>query len=158
VHAFRLIEATGTHEHAARLWAAVYLHDIARVHDGRCHVHGENAVKRLPSLPQVRSLFARGGVKDDDFPMIETAVVCHCKPPEPLPADPHYQLTALLKDADGLDRVRLGDLDPGYLRHEQARGMIGFAQRLFDETDGVLEPGQAYFERLWPIARRIAGE
>jgi hypothetical protein len=157
VHAFRLIEATGAQEYAARLWAAVYLHDIARTHDGRCYVHGANAVKRLPSLPDVRALFARGGVTDDDFPMIEAAVVHHCQPPEPSPGDPHYRLTALLKDADGLDRVRLGDLNPGLLRHPQARAMVDFAQQLFDETDGVLAPAPGYFEHLWPIARRIAG-
>ena len=34
VHAFRLIAATGFVEETARLWAAVYLHDIARLHDG----------------------------------------------------------------------------------------------------------------------------
>jgi hypothetical protein len=44
VHAFRLIEATGWTEEAPRLWAAVYLHDIARTHDGLCFVHGTRAV------------------------------------------------------------------------------------------------------------------
>ena len=34
VHGFRLIEATGWKEEAPRLWAAIYLHDIARTHDG----------------------------------------------------------------------------------------------------------------------------
>jgi HD superfamily phosphodiesterase len=34
IHALRLIEATGFTECACALWAAVYLHDIARVHDG----------------------------------------------------------------------------------------------------------------------------
>lgn len=157
VHAFRLIEATsGAQEYAARLWAAVYLHDIARQHDGRCYVHGENAVKRLSSLPDVRELLRSGGVKEDDLPAIETAVIHHCKPDELPPTHEHYRLTALLKDADGLDRVRLGDLNAQYLRHEEARGMIGFAQRLFDSTDDVLEPGADYFAQLWPIAERLA--
>ncbi len=35
VHAFRLVEATGFNHEMPRLWAAVYLHDIARRHDGR---------------------------------------------------------------------------------------------------------------------------
>jgi hypothetical protein len=35
VHAFCLLEATGWSEEAPRLWAAVYLHDIARTHDER---------------------------------------------------------------------------------------------------------------------------
>lgn len=37
---------------------------------------------------------------------------------------PHWPLIALLKDADGLDRVRLGDLDPRYLRYPESRGMV----------------------------------
>jgi hypothetical protein len=64
-------------------------------------------------------------------------------------------LTALLKDADGLDRVRLGDLDPRYLRHEQARSMVGFAERLYAHTEGSLRPSPDYFARLWPAVLRL---
>src|SRR5580704_8430658 len=77
VHAFRLLEATGWSEEAPRLWAAVYLHDIARTHDGRCSRHGADAMKRLETLPQVRELFAQGGVQDSDYALIHTAVVHH---------------------------------------------------------------------------------
>jgi hypothetical protein len=42
-------------------------------------------------------------------------------------------MTSALKDADGLDRVRLGDLDPRYLRSPQGRDMIAFVQGLFEE-------------------------
>jgi hypothetical protein len=44
VHAFRLIAATGFVEDTAQLWAAVYLHDIARRHDDV--VVRENDVER----------------------------------------------------------------------------------------------------------------
>src|SRR6476660_7026349 len=77
VHAFRLIEATGWTTEAPRLWAAVYLHDLARTHDGVCYRHGGDAMKKFETLPDVRELFARGGVKDDDYPFIHTAVVQH---------------------------------------------------------------------------------
>jgi hypothetical protein len=118
VHAFRLLEATGWPEEAPRLWAAVYLHDIARTHDGRCYRHGGDAMKRLETLPQVRELFAQGGVHDGDYALIRTAVVHHSLPNELDRNHPHWRLTSLLKDADGLDRVRLGDLlgDSGILR------------------------------------------
>ena len=155
VHASRLIAATGWSEEAPRLWAAVYLHDIARTHDGNCVVHGSKAVARLGSLPQVRDLFARGGVEDSDYAAIKTAVVYHCHPKEIDRNHPHYRLTSLLKDADGLDRVRLGDLDPSYLRNRQALEMIGFAQILFDETDGVVPPGAGHFATLWSEALRV---
>ena len=63
--------------------------------------------------------------------------------------------TALLKDADGLDRVRLGDLDPRYLRHPESKGMVDFAQTLFDATDGVIATGPAHFEQLLAAAKRL---
>lgn len=153
VHAFRLLEATGAHHLAPALWAAVYLHDIARRHDGRCRRHGADAWARLADLPEVQSLFSRGGVKESDYPAIETAVTEHCRSEVP-PDHPHRELAALLKDADGLDRVRLYDLDPGFLRHAQAVAMVPFAERLFSETDPRLERGPDYFERLWPEADR----
>ncbi len=158
VHAFRLVEATGLVEEAPRLWAAVYLHDLSRTHDGRCYRHGTHAAQRLATLPEVRALFARGGVTRDDYPAIETAVVQHCLPTELDPRHPHHKLTTLLKDADGLDRVRLGDLNPHLLRYDETCAMIPFAQELFDQTDDVLMPGADYFPKLWKIAVRISAD
>jgi hypothetical protein len=66
-------------------------------------------------------------------------------------------LTSLLKDADGLDRVRLGDLDPRRLRNPQARDMIAFAEALFEETDGIVPVGPAHFAALWSEATRLLG-
>ena len=156
VHAFRLIEATGWADEAPRLWAAVYLHDLARTHDGRCFVHGERAMEKLETLPQLFDLFASGGVTPQDYAAIRTAVVHHCKPQELDRVHEHWRLASLLKDADGLDRVRLSDLDPAYLRHEQSREMVVFAERLFEHTDDAIEPGPDYFARLWPEALRLA--
>jgi hypothetical protein len=154
VHALRLVAATGFVRETARLWAAVYLHDIARRHDGRCTRHGEDAWVRLATLPDLEALFARGGVHEEDYPAIEFAVTIHCSG-EPSPSDPHYRLAALLKDADGLDRVRLSDLKQRLLRHDHARLMVGFAQRLYDETNLNLEPAPDYFARLWPLVTRL---
>lgn len=45
----------------------------------------------------------------------------------------------VLKDADGLDRCRLGTdgLDPKYLRTAPAKRMIVFAQQLFESGYGI---------------------
>ncbi len=114
-------------------------------------------MKRFELLPQVRDLFSRGGVRADDYPAIRTAVVYHCLPKELAREHPHWRLTSLLKDADGLDRVRLGDLDPRYLRNPHAREMVRFAEALFEETDGVVPIGGAHFADLWPEAIRLRG-
>ena len=37
----------------------------------------------------------------------------------------------VLKDADALDRVRLGDLDTSYLRTDVATGLVGLAEDLY---------------------------
>ena len=156
VHAFRLLEATGLVEEAPRLWAAVYLHDISRTHDGRCYRHGTHAAQRFAARADIQALFMRGGVTREDFPAIETAVVQHCLPTELDSRHPHHRLTTLLKDADGLDRVRLGDLNPHLLRHRQAREMIPFAEELFEATHDALPPGLNYFPKLWKVAVRIS--
>ena len=155
VHAFRLIDATGWVDEAPRLWAAVYLHDLARTHDGICRRHGRDAMKKFQSLPRLRELFARGGVRDDDYAAITTAVEHHCVFRELDRTHPHWRLTSLLKDADGLDRVRLHDLDARYLRNTEAQSMVGFARQLFDETNGVVDHGPSHFEELWPMAERL---
>ena len=155
VYAFRLVAATGVVEEAPRLWAAVYLHDLARRHDGHCTRHGADAWARLATLPEVLELFKGGGVRADDLPAIEAAVTMHSDG-EPAPDHPHRRVITLLKDADGLDRVRLGDLDSDYLRHAETRGMVRFAQRLYGDTDHKLPTGSDYFARLWPEAQRLA--
>ena len=50
VHEIRLIEATGWKEERLGCGRLVYLHDIARTHDGYCEVHGRRAMDRVPTL------------------------------------------------------------------------------------------------------------
>ena len=74
VHAARLVAATGQWEHAARLWASVFLHDIARRHDGICHRHGADAAQRLRDEPELQRRLAAAGITSGDYPAIEAAV------------------------------------------------------------------------------------
>ncbi len=152
IHGLRLVAALGCVEEAPRLWAAVYLHDLARTHDGRCPEHGAWAWSRLQDLPEVRERLVRGGVRPQDWPAIEAAVTIHsCGE---LPAgDPHWRLAALLKDGDALDRVRLGDLKSKWLRHPEAVAMVPFASSLFEWSSAHLVPGGDYFPRLWSGVR-----
>jgi hypothetical protein len=153
VHAMRLIEATGQHAYGPQLWASVFLHDLARTHDGVCYRHGADAAQRLRDEPALRQRLAEAGLAEADYPAIEAAVTAHSAPKEVSREHPHWPLIALLKDADGLDRVRLGDLDPRYLRHPEAKDMVTFAQALFDATDGVIATGPAHFEELLVVSK-----
>ena len=155
VHATRLVAATGQHHLARQLWAAVFLHDLARTHDGVCYRHGADAAKRLRTEPELQRRLAEGGITAADYPAIEAAVTAHSAPKEVVRDHAHWPLIALLKDADGLDRVRLGDLDARYLRHSQTPAMIPFAQALFDATDSLIDVGPTHFNSIWDIAIEI---
>ncbi len=155
VHAMRLIAITGRHAYGPQLWAAVFLHDLARTHDGVCHRHGADAAQRLRDEPVLQQRLAEAGLVEADYPAIEAAVTAHSAPKEVVREHPHWPLIALLKDADGLDRVRLGDLDPRYVRHPESKGMVPFAQALFDATDGVIATGPAHFEQLIVVAEGL---
>ena len=154
VHAFLLVDALGLEELSSSVWAAAYIHDIGREHDGGFRNHGQYAIDKVATLPSVKSLLAAGGVHDGDWEGISVAVENHCR--EEIPGNhPHWTLTAILKDADGLDRVRLGDLDPRYFRFPMTAGLVAFAEALYAESDGELRPGPDYFSTLWPIAQGL---
>jgi hypothetical protein len=157
VHAIRLIEATGQHEHGSRLWAAVFLHDLARTHDGVCYRHGADAARCLREEQSLQQRLAEARLTQSDYSAIEVAVTAHSARKEVARSHPHWPLIALLKDADALDRVRINDLDPNYLRHPEAKGMIAFAQALFDRTDGVVPTGEMHFKRVWDLSRDLIG-
>jgi uncharacterized protein len=154
IHALRLIEATGFVEEMPRLWAAVYLHDIARHGDGWERDHGPRAALRLASLPQVLDLFRRAGVAESDLPAIRDAVARHSRA-EATPGEAHARLIRLLKDADGLDRVRIDDLNPAYLRTPAATTMVDFAERLYRETRLHVPQPADHFAWLWRETHRL---
>jgi hypothetical protein len=159
IHAFRLLEATGRHEWSTRLWASIYLHDLARTHDGVCLRHGADAVEKWRTSARLTTHLGSAGVYADQEPSVCRAVTLHCKPNryEPSIDDPDWPLVALLKDADGLDRVRLGDLDPSYLRLPASQSMVAFAQQLFDNTHDAISEGPDLFPALLDAAGDISG-
>lgn len=112
-----------------RAYCAAVIHDQARTHDGWCEHHGAWAVES--KLPRWTERFLQVGVGDDELELIADAVEFHSK--VDLPKDHRaYATMALLKDADALDRYRLGpnDLDTRYLRHTHAPAFAPFAKWL----------------------------
>jgi predicted phage terminase large subunit-like protein len=82
IHAFRLIDATGWTHLATRLWGAVYPHDLARTHDGRCLRHGADAVERWRTSSQLSgALAAHNSLHYADEPGVQRAVT-----QQPIPA------------------------------------------------------------------------
>lgn len=154
IHTLLLVKMLGMEDRSASSWAAAYIHDIGRRHDGGCRRHGRDALQRLDELPHVKALLERGGAAASDWEGIAVAVENHCR--EEIPkTHPHWEITAVLKDADGLDRVRLRDLDPRFLRFPQSRALLPFAKALYNETHGKITPGPGLFAELWPIAQEL---
>ncbi len=152
IHTFILLQLTRQQHLAVPLWASVYLHDVARTHDGLCYRHGADAARRFDFFRQV---FQAAGLPPQDEPLVRTAVAWHAVPRELNRSHRYAPLVHLLKDADGLDRVRLGDLDPRYLRYRESHGLVNFAKHLYTRTHGKAKTGADYFPWLWDEAQAL---
>ncbi|HZK07200.1 MAG TPA: HD domain-containing protein [Bacteroidales bacterium] len=135
-------------------WCAAYIHDMARKHDGYCTRHG--AWSANTKLPLFRDFFAQQGVDDEGLRAIEVAVANHSAHQEIHPRHPYYKITALLKDADALDRIRISEtnLKVKYLRYPVTASLVDFAKALYYAT-----PSRELtsFDELLQIAESIGG-
>jgi hypothetical protein len=61
-----------------------------------------------------------------------------------------------IKDADGLDRVRINDLNRDFLRTEPARLLVAHAWDLFRATESADDPWEAVLEAA-PLLPRLVG-
>jgi len=114
-------------------FCGAFIHDMARQHDGRCDDHGKWAARR--KLPEHRNRFLVAGIAEEEFPVISEIVSGHSQPGDIELEKANIPL-AILKDADALDRIRLGarGLNPEFLRFEQSHSLIVPAERLYEET------------------------
>ncbi|MCD8009043.1 MAG: hypothetical protein LUF68_08980 [Clostridiales bacterium] len=120
-------------------------HDIGRENDSLDTLHGWRAAQRLREIT---------GLTGEELKLVQAAVDAHSRDEADLrPTVESYHLAnlqrgltqaVLLKDADGLDRVRIWDLDPAYLRREASRQRSAFAKELYlryqRQTGGTLVP------------------
>ncbi len=147
-HAMVLARISGFQEFVPAAWAAAHLHDLCRFGDGRCELHGQRAVTMR--LRQYFELYRAGGVRTEDLPAICTAVAAHCVDDELPISHPHYVLTAILKDADALDRVRIGALDVSALRLPRSQTFVPIAKGLFTCTHAA-----SSLEEVWQAGTQI---
>lgn len=114
------------------LLLACSYHDVGRQNDWVDDLHGWRSAQRIGAIT---------GRIGEDLKLLQGMVDAHSRH-EPVlqetvlgyqPSDPDraVNLAQLLKDADGLDRVRLGDLDRRYLRRESSRKRADLAREVF---------------------------
>ncbi len=150
VHAWAIAQAEAflPWEQEALIHAALW-HDIGRTDDSADYYHGAK------SAGKVLALGLHQGLEPQVY---ETAIfaVTHHSGSEPhgeraarrleffqskgdsfrrvlIPVDSALRVFRALKDADALDRVRLGDLDESYLRFASSRERVDIASNLLDK-------------------------
>jgi HD superfamily phosphodiesterase len=131
---------------------AAFIHDLARKDDGYCTQHGSWAAKS--KLPAFESLFRKAGIETNDIKIVGKAVANHSVYKEFAETDEAYTVTAILKDADALDRIRLGEdnLDEKYLRFDASRKLVNFAKELYYKTENTHPES---FKEIIEIAKQI---
>lgn len=113
----RLVLADGQIlDQEALRWAAV-VHDTQRIEDGLDLPHGSRAAAWVKRKRTVRNTLTA--------PTLETlAYLCAWHVPGDAAAPTMTPELAVFKDADGLDRVRLGDVNARYLRWDVSRDVL----------------------------------
>lgn len=112
-------------------FAASSYHDVGRYFDGLDLEHGVRSAEKLASLTDYEG---------EPLLELQAAVAAHSHPDHrmeailmlyaPVDLERTRRLACLLKDADNLDRVRLGDLKPEFLRSRSAKALAAFSPRL----------------------------
>jgi len=102
-------------------WAAA-THDVGRIDDGVDLEHGTRSAKWIEE-----------NLHDQMSPELldEVTYIVHWHVPPDSEAPVMTTELKVLKDADALDRVRLGDLDTRYLRTDVARELISLSEDLY---------------------------
>ena len=114
-------------------------HDTGRINDLEDYYHGRRSSMIID--------FLREKYSEDDLSYLKAIVEAHSIPDNEKDKmidkyqlqdkERYYKLLDILKDSDGLDRVRIRDLNPKYLRTEKAKELPSFAYDLFDNYEKV---------------------
>ena len=123
-------------EDTVLLLNACSYHDVGRINDWLDPEHGHRSAGRLEELTDVHG---------QELTIMQAIVDAHSRADSELGRTLHaypvkdypraLRLAELLKDADGLDRVRIHNLDTHYLRREASVKRADFALYLFSKYE-----------------------
>jgi hypothetical protein len=130
-----LSETLNMEEQGRLAFFAAKVHDLGRLTDGKEPGHG--LLSADLKLPLYKKLFSSFGMSDDDYNIVYNTVRWHSRADEPPTGTLGMPVINLLKDADGLDRVRLDTDEPDvdFLRYEVSKTLIPSARRLYEITE-----------------------
>ena len=118
-------------------FCGAYIHDLGRTNDFIDNEHGMNAVNW--HFDKYSELWEKYALTDEERVYIKQAVIQHSQKEWTRPGDDGYDVMAILKDADALDRCRIGDLNPAYLRYSESRSLIEIIEDIYWRTSEVNE-------------------
>lgn len=120
-------------------WAAA-LHDIGRVADGFDTGHGTRSAQWIMNHRHSSLL---NHLSNDQIKKIVHCCVYHEVADEKIPG--MIPELICLKDADGLDRVRINDLNPRFLRTSFAKKQVGRSWNLWEKSFQSFAPWASAF-------------
>ena len=125
---------------------AAMAHDVGRIDDSTDLDHGRRSAEWIKE-----NLSA-----DISSEMMDTVTyIVHWHVPPDHEAPVMTTELKALKDADGLDRVRLGDLDVSRLRTDVARALVGTAEDLYYESQQSDGEDSRSFQAVLEAAMRL---
>ena len=130
------LEKLDENERTILAYAGLY-HDIGRMDDSYNLTHGRMSYDKLISSDLVSKI----KLGKEDIEILRFIIENHCIPDKRGKANIIYynikdidkalKLYYIFKDADGLDRVRFGDLDERFLRFNSSKKLVSAAKYLF---------------------------
>ncbi len=123
-------------------WAAA-LHDTRRWNDGIDPQHGARAAAFIEANPDILP---------PGVPVDRVAYLCRWHTPSDMAAPELTPELKVFKDADALDRCRIGDLDVSYLRTKAALRLVQVAGRLWKATQDYGDDEEFLFAHVVRIA------
>lgn len=110
-------------------FCGAYIHDLGRTNDGVDPSHGANSVRL--HFARYRALWTKYHLTQLEQEWVKQAVVQHSSREYMQRGDAGYAVMAILKDADALDRCRIGDLNPDWLRFPESRRLVKAIAHLY---------------------------
>ncbi|KAL7718530.1 DUF1810 domain-containing protein [Entamoeba marina] len=112
---------------------SAFIHDMARRPHQWNWEHGGLSAKT--KVVQFKDLFDKYHITPKELNIIQSAVTKHSVNDNKYTTNEEdYYIVSTLKDADGLDRVRINDLDERFLRLRESRTIITFSRVIYELT------------------------
>lgn len=140
-----MVRQEGSSIDAAVLGWAAAVHDTQRWDDGDDPDHGTRAANWLADHPRIIP---------PNVSLEQVIYLCRWHvPPDHLVPDMTMELR-VFKDADALDRWRISDLNPSFLRTVSAQKLLRPSYALWTETTSV-SGNEQVFTRILGVAQRL---